>query len=358
MIKLAFAALIILTFLFQVQSTQPTVAQQDSGFPQVDLGPGFQTNQIDYAYKFYNSTLQTNYTYLVNSNWGPTFGNGSLISAGITPDIFSTSQVLTIFGSSSTSTTPEIDAVRSGLNQGKGLLYLVDNSSSAAQNFFDTLFGVQLVNFTSKEIPGSTFSGALPYIIATEFGSPTTPLTQNVTKLVLPHTVGMSINTTAVSQSNLTIKDIYPVVYDSSQNQLTDLGVAIETGYYGRILIMGSSQMFSNDMFETNGTYAGIQGVDNGQFATNAINWLGRGTGYFKMYGYTLTVTPLEVVNRGIIINGTANIVNDRNKTLSDVEVRYEIELTNQILDYNYMSYIGNNTYYGSIETRKVMPGL
>lgn len=350
----AFSVLIIMAFIFQIQSIHPTLAQQDTGYPKVVLGPGFQENQITYAYKFYNASQQTNFTSVIGE-WGSTFNSTGTpnISGGITSSIFPQTQVLTIFGASVQSTQTEINVVRTGITQGKGILYLVGNSSTSAQNFFDSLFYEPVVNFTANELQGSTYSGSLPYVTATDISSPTTPITANVTKLIFPHTFGITINSTAVSETNMTIKDIYPVI---SYNNYS-LGVAIEVGDFGRILILGSSQIFSNDFFGTTGPYSKLQGVDNSKFSKSVIDWLGRADGYFNMFDYSLNVVPKQTVNRGIIINGTAQMTTDNNKTFDDTIVRFELTIPNTILDYNYMTYIGNNTYTGSIATRKVTPG-
>ena len=345
------------TFLFQVLSSHPTIATDNSGFPQVDFGPGFQNSEIDYAYKFYNSTESSNYTSVI-SNWDASFGNSSSITGSITSDTVSNVQVLSIFNSGTDAASSEVDAVRNALSQGKGLLYLTNsyNSSNSAQKFFDDLFGVSIINFTSTELYGSTFSGNHSYVLATEFTSPATPLTQNVTKLVFPHTVGMNINYTAIPKTNITIKDIYPIVYDSNKKE--DLGVAIEVGDFGRIVILGSSEVFSNDLYSKSGLYSQMYGLSNELFSTNVLQWLGRGSGYFHMFSHSLNVYPLQQINRGLVINGTVQLTDENNNTLKDVEVQYQITNPNLVFDYNYMSYSGNNTYYGSISTKDVQDGL
>ncbi len=361
--RLAFSILIIMTFIFQTYSGQArtaslTVTSDNSGFPQIDLGPGFNHSEINIGYKFYNQSVQSNYS-IVASNWLQNFGiNTSALSGSITSTEVAKYQVMTIFNSQSEAATSEVDAIRGGLNQGKGLLYLVNgaNASQSAQNFFDTLFQTSVVSFTNHTITSSTYSGSNPYVVATEFSSPITPVTANITKVVFPNTVGMTINKTAIPQSNLTIKDIYPVVFDSNQNQA--LGVAIELAYYGRIIILGSSEVISNDMYQKTGIYKNMFGLSNEKFENNIIQWLGRETGYFHMLSHALNVGPDEQISRGKVINGTFEFTDQYNKSLTDVQVRFRISITKEVIDYNYMSYLGNSTYFGSISTKDALIGL
>ena len=158
--KFAFSVLILITFIFQAnQSPVMAVTTDNSGFRQVDLGPGFNDSSINFGYKFYNTTEQTNYTSVIN-NWDTIFGNATPVTGSITSDSFlnvaNPLQVMTIFGSTTQVDSSEVTAIQSGLNQGKGLLYLAgaDNVSSSAQTFFNALFGVPLVNFTSNHVYG------------------------------------------------------------------------------------------------------------------------------------------------------------------------------------------------------------
>ena len=222
--KLAFSVLIIMTFIFQAQigsGSLVAVTQDNSGFPQVDLGPGFNNTELNFGYKFFNASQEANYTSIV-SDWTSNFGaNSSSIFGSITPEIVANYQVIALVGSSDGAAQSEVSAIKGGLNQGKGLLYLAntDNSSTSAQNFFDELFGVPILNFTTNEVMGTSYSGSVPYVTTNEFSSPTTPITENVTKLVFPHTIGININRTAISESNMTIKDIYPIALDSNSRQ-------------------------------------------------------------------------------------------------------------------------------------------
>ena len=358
--KLAFSVFILMTFILQAQigsSSLVAVNQDNSGFPQVDLGPGFNNTELNFGYKFSNSTQESNYT-SSTSDWSSVFGvNSSSIFGSITADTVAKYQVITLFGSQTEVGTSEVQAIKDGLNQGKGLLYLAnsDNASIAAQKFFDDLFGVPVVNFTMNEVMGNSYSGLVPYVVSNEFSSPTTPITANVTKLVFPHTVGININRTAISETNMTIKDIYPIVVDSSSRQA--IGVAIELGFYGRIIILGSSEVFSNQLYSQTGVYTHMQGVSNQLFGLNAISWLGRITGYFHMLSHNLNVYPLQQITRGLVINASVVLTNNYNQSLKDVEVRFIIAVTKSVVDYNYMTYNGNNTYFGSISTKDVKIG-
>lgn len=360
--RLAFSILIIMTFIFQTYSGQAstsslTVTSDNSGFPQIDLGPGFNRTSINIGYKFYNSTVSGNYSQVTNS-WLQDFGaNTTSISGSITTDTVAKYQVISIFNSATDAGSSEIDAIKGGLNQGKGLLYMVDsaNASAAAQSFFNTLFQAPVISFSNQTVQSSNFAGNYSYVAATEFSSPTTPVTENITKVVLPNAVGMTINQTAVSKANLTIKDIYPVVYDSVSKQ--DLGIAIELGYYGRIIILGSTQVFSNEMYSLTGVYKNMNGLSNQLFSDNIIRWLGRNTGFFHMLSHQLNVGPLEQINRGKVINGTFVFTDQYNKSLSDVQIRFTLSITKQLIDYNFMTYKGNSTYFGSISTKDTTIG-
>ena len=354
--KLAFSVFIILTFLFQGQVSQPTIAQQDSGFQQIDLGSGYKSNEITFATKFYNSTLVSNYTQVV-TDWNSNFGNKTDLSSSISSDSIRSSRVITIFGSTTEASTTDVDSIRGALGEGKGLLYLAnsDNTSTSAENFFKNLFGAEVVNFTTSEVLGSTYSGTTHYVVATQFNSPTTPVTENITKLVLPHTIGITVNRTAMSESNVSIRDIYPIIYDSTTQKA--LGLAVEVGTFGRIIILGSTEIFSNEFYLPNGTYTNMAGINNQQFATNVMNWLGRGSGYFHMLGYKVNVGNLQYIKRGFVVNASATLTDENNNTFTNAEVQFQIELTNYIVDYNYMQYQGNNSYFGAISTRNAKPG-
>ncbi len=362
--KFAFSVLILITFIFQAQTSQPGVLAQsvdNSGFPQVDLGPGFNTSSINFGYKFYNSTDQSNYTDILNT-WQHEFSGNSTPIGSITSDSFSSTsspnQVIVIFNSGTEAGSSEISAVKDALNHGKGLLYLVNtaNSSIAAESFFTDLFQAPVVNFTSDIIHGSELGMQQNYVVSTQFSSPVTPVTENVTKLVLPDTVGVNINTTAIPEiNNITIKDIYPIVVDPRNGQ--SLGIAIETGFYGRIVILGSSQIFSNDMFNLTGVYSNMYGLSNQLFSINIMKWLGRNTGYFHMLSHALNVDSLQKINRGFYVNATVGLTNEYNQTLKDAQVRFVLAVTNSIVNYNYMTYIGNNLFFGSISTKDARIG-
>jgi hypothetical protein len=355
--KLALSALIFIILIVQVLSSQSSIVQIESGFPQVDIGPGFKTKDIAFGFKFYNDSETEKYTTII-SNWRNDFKSGSSIFGTFGSSEVQDIQVLSLFNSNTEATSSEVSAVKSIMSQGKGLLYMVDtyNSSQAAQKFFTDLFGVPIVNFTNSEIQGSTFSGNLSYVVATEFGSPATPITQNISKLVFPHSIGMEINYTAVSETNLTINDIYPIVYDSHSQK--NLGIAIELDYYGRIVILSSTKMFSDAYFNKDESYGNIIGENNADFAFNVINWLGRGSGYFNKQSHTMNVGTLQKINRGFVINSTVEVTDEFNNTIDGVGVKLVLEVFNSIIDSKYMKSIGDNKFEGSLSTRKVKTGL
>ena len=354
--KLAFSVLILTSFLIPVQTAKLALVQDNTGYPQVQVGPGFQPNEINVAYKFYDSNLFLNNTAVVQQ-WGSNFGNATQVTGSLTQTAISTAQVITIFGSQTQSTKTEVSNVESAVEQGKGLLYLTNslNSSSSAQQFFDDFFNASVIHFDTNETLGSTFSGSTHYVIATEFNSPLTPVTENLTKVIFPHALGFSINQTALSETNVSIKDIYPIIYDSYSQ--TTLGIAIEVGNFGRIVILGSSEMFNNEFYSPSGEFTDMSGVSNKQFANNLVNWLGRGSGYFNILSHTLNVPYGTFINRDFVINGTAQLTDSFNQSFTNAEVRFGMALPQQYIDYNYMKNTGNDTYFSSISTRNLAPG-
>lgn len=354
--KLAFSVLILTSFLIPVQTAKLALVQDNSGYPQVQVGPGFQPSQIDLAYKFYDANVLSNFTSVISA-WQANFGNATSIAGSIASTNLEGAQVLSIFASSTASTATEVSAVKAAVGQGKGLLYMAgpSNSSTSGQKFFEDFFGAPIIDFSQNETLGSTYSGSTHYVVSTEFNSPVTPVTENLTKVIFPHAISLSINQTALTETNVTIKDIYPIAYDSLTG--SSLGIAIEVGNFGRIVILGSNELFNNQFYLPTGTYTNMSGVSNQQFALNLESWLGRGTGYFNILSHHLNTVADQFILRRFIVNGSAQLVDSFNQSFTNAQVKFALGLPQKILDYNFMTNTGNNTYFSSISTRNMPPG-
>ena len=71
----------------------------------------------------------------------------------------------------------------------------------------------------------------------------------------------------------------------------------------------------------------------------------------------TENVAPQVQINRGFVVNTTVELTNEYYQSLIDVLVRLVLAVTSSLFDYNYMTYIGNNKFFGSISTEDASIG-
>jgi hypothetical protein len=357
MSKILFTSKLSILFLLIItlsSTALPSVAQE-SGYEQVHLGPGNKISDINFVVRHANQSARNDYATLI-ADMADLYGNDFEVVAPLTSGDIANRDVTVLINSVTNSTSSEVDAIKSSLESGNGFLLVNQpgNTTRSSQDLLNRLFETEIVTFTDYQINGSLFDTQLPYILTSNFNSPRTPVTQNITKLIIPNSVGLSINYTAVPETNLTIKDIYPLILD---NNGTTLAVAIELNSYGRIIILGSRIMLTDDVRLKRNSYSDFITTDNDLFAFNLITWLGLGSGYINKYSHTLNVKPLQRIDRGTVISAAVDLKESDNNTLTNAEIKLEIEISNNIIESSYMSLNDDNLFFGEVSTRNTKAG-
>lgn len=322
-----------------------------------DLGPGVEPKELDYQV-FIGTTTPVNALNFTDvlDRWDSAFAEfttqpvTTLTSASLTDK-----ESLVIFGPAADFSDSEINAAQTFAKRGRGILYLTspNNISETAQDFVNRFFDAQLITFETSQLNGSTFSGEVDYVVSTDFSSPRTPAVTNLTKVVFPRGVAMDINHTARSETNQTIKDIYPIMYDPQTGK--SLAIAVELESYGRIVFLGSVDIFSNEYLGTDAANQVI-GSTNGLFAENLIRWLGRGSGFFNKLSHSVNATNMMHVARGDSIAASVDVRDGYNKTVVSVEVELVVETAKNDFVSQYMKTNAQTGLYEGIVSTAQAP--
>ncbi|MHA1214295.1 MAG: DUF4350 domain-containing protein [Candidatus Hodarchaeales archaeon] len=275
--------------------------------------------------------------------------------------------VLLILAPTSSYTDDEVELLNDFIKKGNSLFLASGfrNQTNEPINDISNLFGLNF-NLSSSLIPTSARNpgenqSSQYFILAQNFTTPVTPLTVNVSQIMCPNPVGLSLNHSAISeyQSPDIIFDnpilLKNIDEESSENNTIASTLEFENG--ARILAIGSSDMFNNSFIEPLGNDTTIF-LDNTAFIMNAFRWLGKNTGIMKFYDPLVDLDDLSV-NVGAVIHGNVTLVDSLNRSLSQGKVSIALERTGRILSSRAMQIDPNNSskYFGWVSTESLSYG-
>ena len=358
-IKLTFisAALLLTVFFFISQVNMASAAPTNVAIITNVPAPAYPVDNVTYATYFSSPLLdKSNFSQLF-SLYTQTF-NSSAVDI-TTFDQTIDSRVYLQFGPQNNFTQQNVNFLRTALvSNGESLLYIIGanngTASLVANNFFDQFFSQNILTVNNNTVQGNSINGPTPYTAVSNFVSPSSPIFNNVTQLYFNGTT-IALNETSINQlltnKSLNIKDIYPIMFNSYDQKY--LAIAIEFKSNGRLVLLGSLDMLTNDKILPISPNNPVQGQQNAAFAVNLLKWLGRASGYSQLMSDTVNLTDNRpVIYPGTKINITLRLENDANQSFRDAVIRLSLVTAETEFVTTYATYIGNGTYTGIIDTK------
>jgi len=197
--------------------------------------------------------------------------------------------------------------------------------------------------------------------LARNFTTPITPLTENISQIICPNGMGISVNESKLeSYQSPAIVYYNPILVDNSEEAPSGNNTLISTLEFengARILAIGSVDMFNNSYIEPLANTTKIF-LDNTDFILNAIRWLGKNTGIMNFYNPWVDLDG-QSIDIGEIIHGNVTLVNSQNQSLSQVKLIITLERTGTILSSRIMHIFPNNAsnYSGWVSTEGLSYG-
>ena len=321
---------------------------------------------IDVAHNNNISESQlSNLTTLLNGIFSPA-EDVKFLSDNVNIDVLSTIDVLLILAPTTSYSDSEIQDVEEFIKDGNSMLVATGYMNQTTENSNDILdrFGFSF-NLSSSLVPTEVRENTeivqqYEYL-ARNFTTPITPISENISQIVLPNALGISFNEsileTYVSPSityfnPLLLKDS---IEDPSENNTLASTLEFENG--ARILTIGSDDMFNNTYIEPLENTTTVF-IDNSDFIINSIRWLGRNTGIMSFYA-PWTDREGQSIELGETINGNVTLVDSQNKSLSQTQIFIALERTGSILTQRIMNVdpINSTKFFGNVNTEGLSGG-
>jgi hypothetical protein len=307
----------------------------------------------------------SNLTALLNGIFSPT-EDVKFFSDNINEDALRTVDVLLVLAPTTSFTDSEIQDVEDFIKDGKSMLVATGYMNQTTENSNEILerFGLSF-NLSSSIIPTEVRenTGITEHYdyLARNFTTPITPITENISQIELPNALGISFNSskleTYVSPSityfnPLLLKDS---TVEPSENNTLASTLELENG--ARILTIGSVDMFNDTYIKPLDNSTSVF-LDNSEFITNSIRWLGRNTGIMSFYN-PWTSLEGQSVKLGVIIDGNVTLVNSKNQSLSQTQIFIALERTGTILAQRILNVdpLNSTRFFGSINTEGLSSG-
>ncbi len=259
----------------------------------------------------------------------------------------------------------EVEVVEEFIKLGNSVLIATGfrNQSEEPCNALMEPYGLSF-NLTSSIIPENARGNqsAQYSIISRNFTTPKTPLTENVSQIVLPNSMGISFNESKLisyqSPSILYYNPILLLNLDEKPSKNNTLISTLEFKNGARILAISSADMLNNSYIEPLVNTSSII-LDNTKFLLNAIRWLGRNTGIMNFYNPSIDKVVDQSIKIGEIINGNVTLVDSQNNSISQGQVTITLERTGSILTRRTMELDPNNKtkYIGWVSTEGLSYG-
>jgi hypothetical protein len=307
----------------------------------------------------------SNLTALLNGIFSPT-EDVKFFTDNINEDALRTVDVLLVLAPTTSFTDSEIQDVEDFIKDGKSMLVATGYMNQTTENSNEILerFGLSF-NLSSSIIPTEVRenTGITEHYdyLARNFTTPITPITENISQIELPNALGISFNSskleTYVSPSityfnPLLLKDS---TVEPSENNTLASTLEFENG--ARILTIGSVDMFNDTYIKPLDNSTSVF-LDNSEFITNSIRWLGRNTGIMSFYN-PWTSLEGQSVKLGVIIDGNVTLVNSKNQSLSQTQIFIALERTGTILAQRILNVdpLNSTRFFGSINTEGLSSG-
>ncbi len=260
----------------------------------------------------------------------------------------------------------EIDALEEFIKKGNSLLISTGyrNQTLEPTNGLMYRFGMNF-SLESSIIPEYVFENQSSHyeIFARNFTTPSTPLTENISQLILPNGVGISFNESYLeSYQSPSITFYNPILVnnlDEEPSENNTLASTLEFENGARLLAVGSAEMFNNSYIEPLSNTSKIF-LDNTNFILNGIRWLGRNTGIMNLYDPAVDKIQGQSIPIGEIIKGNVTLVDSQNKTIPQGQVIITLERTGSILSQRTMQMNAGNSsnYLGWVSTEGLSYGF
>ncbi|MFW9855872.1 MAG: hypothetical protein ACFFFG_12485 [Candidatus Thorarchaeota archaeon] len=308
-----------------------------------------------------SSTELLNLTNVLNKEFGSVIPYSTAFTSANLED----PDVMVIIAPTVALTTSELSLMEDFVKQGRSILVASGyrNQTGDPANEILRPFGLSF-NLTSTLIPESVRQGGQfnsYYYLARNFTTPLTPVSANITQLILPSALGISFNETKLetseSPSILFHKPLLLENLDASPSKNNTLASTLEFENGGRILAIGSANMFNNSFIEPLANATSFF-FDNTAFIVNTIKWLGKSTGIMNFYDPWVDIDELTV-DIGRIIRGNVTLVDAQNHSLSQIQISINLERTGTILESRAMRIDPTNSskYSGWISTEGLSYG-
>ncbi|MHA2305230.1 MAG: hypothetical protein ACXACU_07525 [Candidatus Hodarchaeales archaeon] len=260
----------------------------------------------------------------------------------------------------------EIDAVEEFIRKGNSLLISTGyrNQTLEPTNSLIYRFGLNF-SLESAIIPEYVLENqSINYdILARNFTTPSTPITENISQLILPNGVGISFNESYLeSYQSPSITFYNPILVlnlDEEPSENNTLASTLEFENGARVLAVGSAEMFNNSYIEPLSNTSNIF-LDNTNFILNGIRWLGRNTGIMNLYDSVVDKIQDQTIQIGEIIKGNVTLIDSQYKAIPQGQVIITLERTGSILSQRTMQLDPDNSsnYLGWVSTEGLSYGF
>ena len=304
-----------------------------------------------------NSTDIVNFTSILDSTFDSE--GVKLITTELSSEILADIDVLMILAPTIAYSESELEAVEQFIKEGNSILIATGfrNQSNEPCNDIMNPFGLKF-DLTSSIIPENAhvIQSAQYSTLSKNFTTPKIPITENISQIILPNGLGISFNdskqTSYQSPSILFYNPILLLNMDEVPSGNNTLVSSLEFNNGARILAISSSDMFNNSYIKPLSSNLSIF-IDNTDFLSNAIKWLGRNTGIMNFYYPSVDKVVGQTILIGEIIYGNVTLVDSQNSSLSQGQVVIALERGGSIFSQRSMQVDPNNSsnYQGWVST-------
>ena len=302
-----------------------------------------------------------NLTSILNSTFSST--QVVFLNENLNTEQLTSINVLIVLAPTTAYSESEIEDIEEYIKKGNSLLIATRymNQTNEHSNDLVDIFGLSF-NLSSSIIPDVARNNLDQYeYLARDFTTPITPITENISQIIVPNGLGISFNSTKLdTYDSPLITNYHPILLmnktaSPSENNTIASSLEFENG--ARIIAIGSADMFNNSYIEplvnTTSTF-----MDNTDFLMNSIKWLGRNTGIMSFFD-SWTDRAGDSIKLNEIISGNVTLVDSEYKSLSQAHISIALERTGAILRSRIMTVdpMNSSRFFGSIETEGLTSG-
>ena len=282
--------------------------------------------------------------------------------------------LLIIIGANKTFSLAERETIKDAISKKGMSLLIAEGFANQTESFSNELllpYGVEF-NITSEQTMVDPDTGnETNLLIIDAFTEPRIPATTDLTRLVMPNSTSLTLNTSL--QENYTLRketgllSLYPLVLknNSATNMEGNiLSAAVELQNGARIIAISSENMFDfrympNPLAtdEENRNIIDTPFNDNDLFVLNATQWLSKVTGYIKFTNQQLKEYG-QYLKKGSLLHGEVSIMDwNTNASLDNVKIFIYADRIGHILTYSTMQPANATHYVGILDTSGIGTG-